>query len=94
MGKEELLRNMESIFSGSGEAEEEEISNISSDEYEYSDQYREEFETNYVDPYDEKREDSNEDSNEEKKEDEDFDRWCDETIANYKKFAKEFTEKL
>ena len=31
---------------------------------------------------------------EEKKEDEDFDRWCDETIANYKKFAKEFTEKL
>ncbi len=26
--------------------------------------------------------------------DEDFDRWCDETIANYKKFAKEFTEKL
>ena len=31
---------------------------------------------------------------EEKKEDEDFDRWCDETIANYKAFAKEFTEKL
>ncbi len=61
----DFLRNMESIFSESGEAEEEEISNISSDEYEYSDQYREEFETNYVDPYDEKREDSNE----EKKED-------------------------
>ena len=31
---------------------------------------------------------------EEKKEDEDFDKWCDDTIAVYKQFAKQFTEKI
>lgn len=31
---------------------------------------------------------------EEKKEDEAFDAWCDQTIANYKRFAAQFTENL
>ena len=65
----DFLRNMESIFSGSGEAEEEEIGEITSDEYEYSDQYREEFETDYVDPYDEKNEKTEKKEKTEKTED-------------------------